>query len=424
MMAGVFLMQPLGQVFAASVGWGVLNIVKGRGLSNLPVHGADLTEDQKLAILSAIDTIWRWVIGAGCIPAAASILWRFAIPESPRYTMDNNDNATQAYYNVRRYRKKKDNEVTAERVRQGQPPDRATEATRGAASGSSHTAPSAENVNGGATTRRLVSNSLDTAATVDQTRQSSRIGEQNVGSLLTNTSEHLSTTGIHPVNIANNGTGNLSTYSAPICNDTQVTSSVATETTKITFYQHFFEDGNWRYLFATSMCWFFLDFAFYALGINNPRQISAIWDDYLPLPERNSTRYDWPSTLLIGINNPTFSNETVPDWQNPFDPNTNIYHELFDSAKQYILTISCGSLVGSVLVLYYINNIPRKMWLVYSFLILALLFAVLGAFYKRAAFTESHWATVVFYILCQFFFNLGKFSAACPKKKMGHANPT
>jgi PHS family inorganic phosphate transporter-like MFS transporter len=163
------------------------------------------------------------------------------------------------------------------------------------------------------------------------------------------------------------------------------------------------------------MCWFSLDFAFYALGINNPRQISAIWDNYLPLPERNNTRYDWPSTLLIGINNPTSSNETVPDWQNPFDPSTNIYHELFDSAKQYILTICCGSLVGSLLLLYYINNIPRKMWLVYSFLILALLFAVLGAFYKRAAFTESHWAIVVFYILCQLFFNLGTFSAACPK---------
>ena len=408
-MAFVFLMQPLGQILAASIGWGVLSIVKERGLSNLPAHGADLTEDQKLAILSAIDSIWRWVIGAGCIPAAISILWRFAIPESPRYTMDNDDNATQAYYNVRKYKKKKDNEETAERVRQGQLPDRATEENQDGADEGSHTVPSAGNiVNRGATKRRPVGNLLSTTAVEGQSK-SSRVTEQGIGIPLTNTIEHVPHTGTHSTNTANNVTGDLSTHPAQTPNNTQAPSSVAPESIKITFYQHFFEDGNWRYLFATAFCWFFLDFAFYALGINNPRQISAIWDNYLPLPERNNTRYDWPSTLLIGINNPTFSNETVPDWQNPFDPNTDIYHELFNSAKQYIITISSGSLAGSLALLYFIDNIPRKMWLVYSFLTLAVLFAVLGAFYKYAAFTESHWSIMVFYILCQFFFNFGTF---------------
>jgi PHS family inorganic phosphate transporter-like MFS transporter len=402
MMAAVFLMQPFGQILAAGVGWGVLeNIVKKRHLDNLPAHGADLRDDQKKAILSAIDSIWRWVIGAGCIPAALAIFWRFAIPESPRYTMDVDDNATQAYYDVRRYGKKKDNEETTKRVRRGQRPDGGRKSNTSDASGNSHSTP-AGGITEGTRRRRLSIGPRHPPIDISGGQSSSAYVGKSRGPL-TDTTTDMSG-GESSSTPANNTIGGHAT---------EVGKPVATELNDITFCDHFCRDGNWKYLFATSSCWFFLDFAFYALGINNPRQISAIWDDYLPLPEKNDTSYAWPTTLLIGINNPTFSNATAADWQNPFDPGTNIYQELYHSAKQYILTISCGSLMGSILLLSIITKIPRKKWLVGSFVILALLFAILGGFYSAVAFKpHSHWATVLFYIACQFFFNLGTLHVA------------
>ncbi|GLI80015.1 hypothetical protein PoHVEF18_008363 [Penicillium ochrochloron] len=92
MMAAVFLMQPLGQVLAAAIGWGVLTgLMQSRGLQGLPDRGAEfdrLPVEQQHLILATLDSVWRWVVGAGCIPALLAILWRFSIPESPRYTMD------------------------------------------------------------------------------------------------------------------------------------------------------------------------------------------------------------------------------------------------------------------------------------------------------------------------------------------------
>jgi PHS family inorganic phosphate transporter-like MFS transporter len=373
MMASVFLMQPLGQIAAAAVGWGVLvSLVRSRGLDHLPSHGADLTEEQKKAILSTVDTIWRWVIGAGCIPAVFAILYRFAIPESPRYTVAM-DNPKQAYFDALRHNKKKYNEeavrIAETRVMQGRRPDEEAEKNTTASSSGNDVLRSGD------------------AIGPDNSRRRKEIVQQN---------------GYHGGNNVNNMRGN------PV-GDTRSGSSAVEQ---ITFYQHFWTNGNIRYLAATSLCWFFLDFAFYALGINNPRQIGAIWDESLPIPESNATAYDWPTTLLIGLNNPILSNATIPDWQNPFHPGTNIYQELYRSAKEYILTISCGSLTGSVVLLLFVDYIPRKNWLVGSFIILAVLFAILGSFYATVEFTPRHWVTVTFYILCQFFFNVGESAYA------------
>jgi PHS family inorganic phosphate transporter-like MFS transporter len=66
MMSCVFLMQPLGQIGAAAVGWGVLtSLAKSRGLENIPVPGAELSEQQKFDIISTIDSVWRCVVAVG-----------------------------------------------------------------------------------------------------------------------------------------------------------------------------------------------------------------------------------------------------------------------------------------------------------------------------------------------------------------------
>jgi PHS family inorganic phosphate transporter-like MFS transporter len=56
-----------------------------------------------------------------------------------------------------------------------------------------------------------------------------------------------------------------------------------------------------------------------------------------------------------------------------------------------------------------INKLPRKGWLITSFLILAILFLVMGASLQAVEFHPSHWLTVLFYIVCQFFFNWGEW---------------
>src|SRR5579859_7062363 len=100
MMAAVFLMQPLGQLLAYVIGLAVLLTVgRNAGLA---------TETNPVKAAITVDQIWRYVVGMGAIPALIVIVFRLTIPESPRYTLDvDNDGAralrdTQKYYNIQR----------------------------------------------------------------------------------------------------------------------------------------------------------------------------------------------------------------------------------------------------------------------------------------------------------------------------------
>ena len=76
MLATVFAMQSLGQLFAACITVATVNSGVGE------------------------DTMWRWIYGAGAIPAAVVLLFRISIPESPRYTFDVRRNPKQANNDV------------------------------------------------------------------------------------------------------------------------------------------------------------------------------------------------------------------------------------------------------------------------------------------------------------------------------------
>ncbi|KAJ5175083.1 uncharacterized protein N7482_000960 [Penicillium canariense] len=85
MMASVFFMQPLGQIAGNLVSLIVVAVGRGRGSD-------DLT--------SSIDTMWRWVLGIGVIPGAIATLFRFAIPESPRYLVEIEDDPVTAEFDA------------------------------------------------------------------------------------------------------------------------------------------------------------------------------------------------------------------------------------------------------------------------------------------------------------------------------------
>lgn len=341
-MAAVFMMQPLGQIMAAAVGWSVLtSVVKSRGLDNINV--ADASTDQELR--SAVDTIWRTVIGVGAFPALLATLWRFSIPESPRYTMDVDRDVKRALADVQRHHKKNDYRPTA---------------------------------HSGSAVASMSGNSIGVSSGVNYPgRQvTSRVSGNQANSNQANDDQVNENQGNH--NNANDGRVPNPGLATP-----RASANIPNERT---FYSYLFKEGNWRYLFATSFCWALLDFAFYGLGISSPRQLGQIWDN--TGPPRNTT---------------------LPYWENPFDSNTTLYWQLFNSAKEYVYTICFGSLAGSILLYFIIDYIPRKAFLVRSFLILSFLFIITATLIATVEFRRGHWATVVFYALCQFFFNLGEF---------------
>ncbi|OCH83978.1 MFS general substrate transporter [Obba rivulosa] len=54
-------------------------------------------------LLRDLDQIWRLIIGLGCIPAVVALYFRLTIPETPRFTMDIENNVAQAAKDVDSY---------------------------------------------------------------------------------------------------------------------------------------------------------------------------------------------------------------------------------------------------------------------------------------------------------------------------------
>jgi MFS transporter, PHS family, inorganic phosphate transporter len=346
MMASVFLMQPLGQLVAAAVGWGALvSIGNSRGLDKLPADGDALTPQEKFMVISTIDTIWRCVVGVGAFPALVAIIYRVSIPESPRYTLDVGRDGKQAVFDVKEYQEEGDAANTSSSA--GLPPAAAVpELLRGTAQ--------------------------------DPQQQPLEETAQQVAP------ETLLQVGQQPIQQPT-GSAELS----------------PNYFTRQQLHDYFWRDGNIRYLAATSLCWFLLDFAFYGLGIGNPRQIQAIWAKY-----NHTAILGWPYSRP-GPSYADFSNGTFPDWENPFNPDTNMYQELYSNALKYTITVSIGSILGSVILIMLINRIYQKLWLVRSFFVLCILFMITGATLSQVEFTSARVVTIIFYMLCQFFFNFG-----------------
>ncbi|KAJ5090867.1 hypothetical protein N7532_009551 [Penicillium argentinense] len=86
MMASVFFMQPLGQIAGNLVSLIVIAVARNSGGSD------DITR--------TVDMAWRWVLGIGVIPGAIATLFRFAIPESPRYLVEIEDDPVTAEFDA------------------------------------------------------------------------------------------------------------------------------------------------------------------------------------------------------------------------------------------------------------------------------------------------------------------------------------
>lgn len=82
-MAAVFFMQPLGQM-------------SGNIVSIIVIAISDGNED----VRRTVDIMWRWVIGLGVVPGVVALAFRFAIPETPRYLLDIEDDPIKAEFDA------------------------------------------------------------------------------------------------------------------------------------------------------------------------------------------------------------------------------------------------------------------------------------------------------------------------------------
>ena len=150
---------------------------------------------------------------------------------------------------------------------------------------------------------------------------------------------------------------------------------------------YFIRERNIYYLLGTSISWFLLDVAFYGIGMGSPRTLAKIW------------AYKPDNKLL----------DTVPSW-NPdaSHPDDTIYTVLLESSRRAIYTVCIASIAGSILFVMMVNRIPRKSFLVWSFLWLALLFAITGGTFFKVFHQDTHAVTIVLVAICHFSFNFGE----------------
>jgi PHS family inorganic phosphate transporter-like MFS transporter len=117
-------------------------------------------------------------------------------------------------------------------------------------------------------------------------------------------------------------------------------------------------------LVGTAGSWFFLDIAFYGLGLNS-------------------------STVLGTIG---------------FGGKENVYRLIYNAAIGNLVLVCAGSIPGYWCTVAFSDFLGRKTIQISGFIILTLLFAIIGFDFDRL----SERSLLAMYVLCQFFFNFGK----------------
>ncbi|KAH7364642.1 major facilitator superfamily domain-containing protein [Rhexocercosporidium sp. MPI-PUGE-AT-0058] len=227
MLTLVFACQPLGQLAATLVS--LIAIVRQR--NGIPSDSTAHTEfsDQQCneECKRTLDSVWRWIIGVGIIPAVIALWFRLTIIESPRYTADVGQDSKKAASELHRYL-----------LMQAEP--------AGATSTSVNMMP--EHI----VTQRRTSSASENGQFI-----------HNLSSTQHGNGAAISTFGGHDP------------FSQHL---EQPSQNVAPPPPSWKdFKQYFWHDGNLRTLMATSLCWFYLDLPFYGLGMNSPNILSAIW---------------------------------------------------------------------------------------------------------------------------------------------------
>ncbi|OJD37712.1 phosphate transporter [Diplodia corticola] len=165
-------------------------------------------------------------------------------------------------------------------------------------------------------------------------------------------------------------------------------------------YDYFIAQGNIWYLVGTSTTWWLVDFAFYGLGMGNPRTLAKLW---LKGSERNAR------VAALGGRVPTW-NVLAPSGRlsaHEHNDGNNIHAALVEGAKRNIITVSIGSVLGSAAFILLGDRLPRRRALTLSFVALGALFLATGGAIFATGDTARHALSVALVGLIYFVFNLG-----------------
>ncbi|KAI0489918.1 phosphate permease [Xylaria cf. heliscus] len=260
MMAAVFSMQGIGQLFAAVV---ALIVTASFGSIFKKAPGIN---DCDYNCQTAADQCWRIIIGVGAIPAVFALYYRITIPETPRYTFEVAKDVEKAAADIKAY---------------------------------------------------VASQSEGEVDEIKQAR--------------------------------------MKKVASPALAIPSASWRDA--------YEYFTQWKNAKVLIGTTFSWFFLDFAFYGLGLNNQVVLEAIG----------------------------------------YADGNSLHDILHRSAVGTIILVVAGSLPGYWTSIFLIDTIGRKPIQIFGFSILTIVFSVLGFCYKQL----DKGSLLALYVVANYFFNFG-----------------
>lgn len=147
----------------------------------------------------------------------------------------------------------------------------------------------------------------------------------------------------------------------------------------LTIRQYFWIEGDWRTLLATSLSWFFLDFATLTRSLNEAPTLSRLW--YGP-------------TVVV---------KDPETWDsNTANPNTNFFAILIKNSVHRLVIDSIPALTGIILLILCITRLNRKMLTWVMFAVTGLLLVFTGIMLLKSTGTHSWGVNILLYALIKF----------------------
>lgn len=147
---------------------------------------------------------------------------------------------------------------------------------------------------------------------------------------------------------------------------------------------HFISNGNWRQLASISLCGFFLNIAISLLGTSDLRVLNKVWTF--------SRAQNATSTLAKSETN---------------DSGAELYDALFNGATRSLAIVSAAAVIGSLIVIKFVNRFRRRYVFVLLSIVFALILILTGVFVITGV--ADSVIIIPLYIACNLVFNLGKF---------------
>lgn len=302
MMAAVFFMQPLGQIAGNLVSLVVVVVSKRQGFDD---------------ITRTVDIMWRWVVGIGVVPGVVATLFRFFIPESPRFLLEIEDDPVQAEFD-------------------------ATTLFSDPASPDID-----DNLNNPFNSINLIAPWNEIALPSPALSAS----QQPPG---TTTSVALTLRSIDEHSHSNSAASFRSNSHAQFIQPATLNSHW--RLTHQDIIQYFWTEGNWRTLAATSLSWLLLDFGFYGIGLSSPQFLAKTWSS-------------------LNLSGP------APPWMTDDTGNTDIYTMFQDTSTHCLIILNTGSFIGGLCLCLLVHKLDRVALQKYGFLALAAHFIALGTMF-------------------------------------------